>query len=264
MSDVNFNETPPPKSNLLLGIILGVCGCFGMLLIAVGILVAMLLPVIQALLPDIQTSRGTAIRMQCTNHMKQIGLAMHTYHDKYKCLPPVYTMDKDGNPLHSWRVLLLPFIEQTALYRQIHLDEPWDSEYNKQFHSQMVSAYSCPSNSGSMVGGTDYSVVVGEETPFHATGNSPKLSYIQDGTSNTICLVERKTPICWMEPTQEITFEQACQGINVSENGIGSNHSGGVNVGIFDGSIRFISDTIDLDALRAAFTRAGGESIPLD
>ena len=254
MSDVNFNEPLPPKSNLLLWILLGCGGCFVVMLIIVGILIALLLPAVQA-------AREAARRMQCVNNMKQIGLALHTYSAVYNSFPPVYTTDEDGNPLHSWRVLLLPFMEQVVLYDQIHLDEPWDSEYNIQFHSQIVSVFCCPSSSDEMIGRTDYSVVVGEETPFRATGTASKLGDITDGASNTIFLVERKKPVCWMDPTQEITFEQACQGINVSENGIGSNHTGGVNVCIFDGSVSYISDTVDLDTLRATFTRSGGESV---
>ena len=256
MSQVDFNEAPTKKSNVVLLVILGGCGCAVAFFLIIGVLIALLLPAVQA-------AREAARRMQCTNNMKMIGLALHTYIDANGCLPPAYTVDENGNPLHSWRVLMLPYMEQQYLYDQIRHDEPWDSEYNKQFHSQMMSCYRCPSATGHTLGMTCYSVIVGEETPFGDPTAKLTLGDIPDGFSNTIFLVERKTPVCWMDPTQEITFEEACKGINVSENGIGSNHTGGINACIFDGSVMFISKTIDPDALRAALTRAGGEAKPL-
>ncbi|GHT14216.1 hypothetical protein FACS1894170_11020 [Planctomycetales bacterium] len=118
----------------LIGLIVGILG----LIVMIGVQLALLLPAVSA-------ARGAAMRMQCANHEKQIMLAIHNYHDVYNGLPPLYTVDDDGKPLHSWRVLILPFIEHSDLYEKIHLDEPWDSEYNKQFHDQVISVYRCPS-----------------------------------------------------------------------------------------------------------------------
>ena len=250
----DFNEAPAQKSNVVLLIVLGGCGCAVTFFVIIGILIALLLPAVNG-------AREAARRMQCSNHMKQIGLALYNYHDAYKSLPPAYTTDEDGNPLHSWRVLILPYLEQQYLYDQIRLDEPWDSEYNSQFHTRMPGVYRCTSTATEN-GMATYSVVVGEETVFHGD-TTYTIGDIEDGNFNTIFLVERKTPVCWMDPFQEITFEEACKGVNVSEDGIGSPHPGGVNVCIFDGSVSFISDTIHPDTLRALFTRAGGESIPI-
>jgi len=83
------------------------------------------------------TSQEAARRMQCSSYSKGILLAFHNYSDTHGALPPLYTVDDEGKPLHSWRVLILPFLEQQDLYNQIRLDEPWDSEYNKQFHDRM-------------------------------------------------------------------------------------------------------------------------------
>ena len=257
MSQVDFNEAPTKKSNVALLVILGGCGCVVLLFLMGAVLSFILLPVI---LQTMGGSHEAAPRMRCANNMKYIALALHNYHDANKCLPPAYTVDEDGNPLHSWRVLFLPYVEQTALYNAIRLDEPWDSEYNSQFHSQMPSCYCCPSTDA-MAGMTTYSVIVGEETPFGDPTVNLTLGSISDGLSNTIFIVERKTPVCWMDPTQEITFEEACKGINVFGNEMGSNHTGGMNVGMFDGSVQFISETIHPGNLRAFFTRAGGESV---
>src|SRR5262249_21734482 len=70
-------------------------------------------------------------RMQSTNNLKQIALAMHSYHDTMGRFPPAIVRDKEGKPLYSWRVLLLPYLEQQNLYNQFKLDEPWDSEHNR-------------------------------------------------------------------------------------------------------------------------------------
>jgi len=250
------DEAPVKSNNTTLFVVLGIgCGCGVVMLFIIGILIALLLPAVQA-------AREAARRMQCINHEKMIGLALHNYLDQYNCFPPVMTAGEDGKPLHSWRVLMLPYIEQQGLYDQIRLDEPWDSEYNRQFHNQMPSIYACPSaKSGNRENGlTSYSVVVGMESyPLELNVGRP-LKEIRDGTSNTIAIVERKTPVCWMDPTQEITFEKACEGVNVSADGLGSNHTGGMNVAIFDGSVRFISNTVTPGDLRALFTWAGGES----
>ena len=215
------------------------------------------------LLPAIQAARDAARRIQCTNNIKQMGLAIHNYHDAQRQFPPVMTADANGKPLHSWRVLLLPYMEEYELYQQIRLDEPWDSAYNKQFHNRVPRTYQCPSAKGDMTGMTSYSVVVGKECLFNEPNAKKTFAAIVDGTSNTIAIVERKTPVCWMDPTQEITFEKACEGINVSANGLGSYHTGGMNVGIFDGSVQFVSESVSAAVLRALFTCAGGENISL-
>src|SRR5687767_15769954 len=90
------------------------------------LLAALLLPFSRGGAP-----REAARRMQCGNHLKQIAIALHNYHDVYHCLPPAYTVDAAGKPLHSWRTLILPFSEQKALYDQIDLTKPWDDPANK-------------------------------------------------------------------------------------------------------------------------------------
>ncbi len=98
-------------------------------------------PLVGMLLPAIQKVRTASKRMVSMNNMKQIALAMHNYHDVYGRLPAPAIMDKDGKPLLSWRVAILPFIEQDNLYKQFKLDEPWDSEHNKKLLVQMPGIY---------------------------------------------------------------------------------------------------------------------------
>ena len=223
-------------------------------------------------------SRDSAHKMQCANNMKQIMLALHTYHDAYKAFPAPYRVNEDGKPLHSWRVALLPFLEQTALYERMYpyMNEPWDSENNKQFHNISIPAYQCP-GAKNAPGMTNYSVVVGkvdvEEarelglrapcgTAFPEPNKWNTFAYISDGTSNTIAIVERKEPVCWMDPTQEITLEDAIKLYQTEYSPVGSTHKGGFFIGICDGSVQFwdlTNPSYTLDIWKALLTANGGE-----
>ncbi|MCL2005063.1 MAG: DUF1559 domain-containing protein [Planctomycetaceae bacterium] len=208
-----------------------------------------------------QTEADRMQRQPCVNHMQQFALAFHNYHDSNGSFPPAYTVDDDGKPLHSWRVLVLPYIGQSGLYHSIRLDEPWDSEHNKQFHDKMPATFRCPVSSiGDPNRDTVYCMVVGTETIGVPDGKEMSFHGITDGTSNTILLVERKTPVCWMEPV-DVLQAHAYLGVNQHADGLGSEHIGGVVVGFADGSVRFMREGIPLDVLKAFLTRAGGESV---
>ncbi|MDH3719020.1 MAG: DUF1559 domain-containing protein, partial [Planctomycetota bacterium] len=84
------------------------------------------------LLPVVQSCRESASRVQCMNNLKQIALALHQYHDQYGSFPPAYVAGPDGKPWHSWRVLILPFIEAEPLYAMYNFDEPWDGPNNRK------------------------------------------------------------------------------------------------------------------------------------
>ena len=95
----------------------------------------------------LQPVRDSAAQSQCTNNEKHIALAIHNYISSTRpkaMFPPAYTTSKDGKPLLSWRVLILPYLEQEALYKQFHLDEPWDSPHNRTLIARMPTVYRCP------------------------------------------------------------------------------------------------------------------------
>ncbi len=155
-----------------------VFGCLGSTLIFVALL-----------LPAVQAAREAARRSQCVNNMKQIGLAMHNYHSTYNSFPPAWTTDENGKPLLSWRVLLLPFLEEQNLYQQFKLDESWDSPHNSALMGMMPKLFECPSHPHATHDKTDYVVVVGPKTIF--PGSKPVgIQDITDGTSNTILVGE--------------------------------------------------------------------------
>jgi hypothetical protein len=197
--------------------------------------------------------------MAVENQLKLIGLAMLNYESAQRAYPPPFSADKNGKPLQSWRVLILPYMEHKDLYNKIHLDEPWDSEYNRQFHNQMPQIFSNSVYPGSdKKGETNFCMVVGPAT-FGQT-NAKKLAPrdIKDGTSRTIMLIERKTPVCWMAP-EDIEQEKAYLGINGDPAGIGGKTPGGVFATFADGFVRFIEQNTLRDKLKAFLTINGGE-----
>jgi prepilin-type processing-associated H-X9-DG protein len=224
-----------------------------MLLLCTGILIALLLPAVQS-------AREAARRSQCNNNLRQIGIAFHNYHDVYKTFPPAYIPDEDGQPMHSWRVLILPFMEQQALYEQYDFDEPWDSPHNQLITSTAIPAYKCPSAPDQSTE-TNYMVITGQGTLFEKA-EACSVADISDGTSNTILVVEvAGTGVNWAEPRDLDVSTFSPPFSPPSPDAPGSYHSGGLNVALGDGSTHFLSNSIDPATARSMATRAGGEQI---
>jgi hypothetical protein len=106
-----------------------------------------------------------APRPICKNNLRQLNMALQLYHDTYGSFPPPYVADASGRPMHSWRVLILPFIEQAPLYKQYRFDEPWDGPHNRKLHDAIVPAFSCPAHDAQMPPTeASYLAVIGPET----------------------------------------------------------------------------------------------------
>jgi hypothetical protein len=251
-------------------------GCFGVPLfvilacIAIGIYKRDLryaLPpfgiVLLTLLIQMQINpREASYRACCINQLKQIGIALHNYHDRYGSFPPAYVADADGKPMHSWRVLLLPFMEESDLFEQYRFDEPWDGPNNRKLHMP-VWCYRCPSATDNDVA-TNYVAVVGPATAWPGT-KSTKFSDFADGTSNTIMVVEiANSGIHWMEP-RDLHVVQMNTKINGKPGqGISSNHPTGACVLFADGSARFLYDNLPPETVKALLTIDGGEKVSPD
>jgi len=197
-------------------------------------------------------------RMQCRNNLKQIGLALHSYHDVYGVLPPAYIADEAGKPMHSWRVLILPYLDEAPLYKEYRFDEPWDGPHNSTLLSRCPQVYRCPSSKSGNAS-TPYLAVSGEHAAF-GLGKSVSFRDFADGLSNTILVGEADQPaVPWMQPT-DINANAA--DIPIGEpGGFNSPHVGGFHVLMGDGAVRFISQNISPDTFRALLTRDGGEIV---
>jgi hypothetical protein len=221
----------------------GVLLYFVAAILVVGVSVALLLPPLVCRDP----------RMSCMYNLKAIGLALHNYHDVFGTFPPAYTVDQDDNPLHSWRTLLLPYLEQEVLYKQIKLDEPWDSVHNRQFAEVKLPVYTCPKADG----GLSYLAVATAGSLFEGA-HASSFTDITDGTSNTIAVIEvNPRTNSWM---QSVDFDQR-ELDQVLAEGLSSLHPGGTQVLVADGSVRFIAATIAHQTFEALLTRAGDEQI---
>jgi hypothetical protein len=191
-----------------------------------------------------------------TNNLKQIGLAMHNYHDTHGTMPPAAVCDKTGKPLLSWRVLILPYIEQDDLYRQFKLDEPWDSEHNKKLLAKMPKTYAIPGKTPA--GGTDthYRVFVGNGAGFDwIKGHS--LVQFTDGTSNTLLCVTAADAVPWTKP-DELAFDPEKDMTRL----VGLVANGRLQFLMGDGSVRSTNKIPGKEVLHALITRGGGEVIP--
>jgi len=217
----------------------------------IGILVALLLPAVQA-------AREAARRNQSMNNLKQFMLALLNYEATHGHFPPHASYTNDGKPLLSWRVQILPFIEQQQLYAQFKQDEPWDSPHNKKLVSMMPQIFLTPNSLLKATDGkSNYVAPVGDGLIFDGTGQGTKLRTITDGTSNTIALVEvnDSEAVIWTKPDDwEYNPANPKQGL------------GGVRPGVFlaafcDGHVVPIADLIDDETLKALFTKAGGETV---
>jgi prepilin-type processing-associated H-X9-DG protein len=229
-----------------------VMGSLGAVVIVPAVLIALLLPAVQA-------AREAARRAMCTNNLKQIGLAMMNYESTYGCFPPAAVYDADGKPLLSWRVLLLPYMDQEVLYKRYHLNESWDSPNNKPLGETTLSVYQCPSEPELGIG-TKYQVFVDPRAMFTGKPAGVTIRQITDGTSSTFLVVEAKNPVPWSKP-EDLEIAP----LNDPTLGVGSKHPGGFNALMADGGVRFIksgsTNPISSQLLQGLATRNGAEIV---
>ena len=261
MSNVNpvpmkpYPPGPPPQSSsnstTIVVIILAIVG--GILLLIVGCIIAVVFSMSAALAPAVSNARDAAQAVQSKNNLKQIGLAVHSYHDMHRQLPRAYLSGDGGKPRLSWRVAILPFLEQAFLYNQIDTSQLWNEFPNSRFNSQPVGAYHSPLDAAAPTQ-TSYLAIAGPGAVFSIDADL-SLRNITDGSSNTICVIEvQDSGINWMEP-RDLTIDEAVAAIK-------SSPTEKVNVLLLDGSVRLIDREMPTAALRGMMTIDGREPPP--
>lgn len=192
-----------------------------------------------------------------TNNLKQIGLAMHVYADTHKHFPAAAIYDDAGRPLLSWRVAVLPQLGHEALYREFHLDEPWDSEHNARLIERMPAFYRSPGQAKLPAGRTSYVVPVGDHAIFHGREGT-RFQEITDGTSNTLLAVETDNAhaVIWTKPDDwSVADDEAA-----SE--LASPYGNRILVLLCDGAVLTLKWPLKPEVLGRLVSRNGGE--PLD
>jgi prepilin-type processing-associated H-X9-DG protein len=226
-------------------------------------------------------ARELAARARSINHLKQIALAMHSYHSTFNTFPPAVIYGPDGKPWHSWRVLILPYIESMELYKAYDFSQPWDSPKNKALIDKMPDVYRDPIHGDTKEPYTHYAALVGPKAAFRPDGaklTNPQdppplngglgITSFSDGTSNTVMIgsVEPERKIPWTKP-EDIDVGQAFKGFG-KPGGIAAPYTfhgpGGGKAAPFlfaDGSVRVIGVSIKPAVLAALMTSGSGEVI---
>jgi Protein of unknown function (DUF1559) len=202
------------------------------------------------------SARNASERAVSTNRARNLSISINNYNDTHKHFPAAASYGADGKPLLSWRVYILPFVEQDMLFQQFHLNEPWDSPHNKTLIDKMPALFQSP-RSKAGPGKTNYLVPVGNGALYASSRDEPTFKDVKDGASHTIMLVEvdDRHAVTWTKP-DDYQFDP-----KDPLKGIGGLYEGGFVTAFCDGSVQFLSKSIDPKTLAALFTRAGGEAI---
>ena len=187
-------------------------------------------------------------------------IALLTYNQTYGRFPPAFLAGKDGTRMHSWRVLILPFLEQNDLYNKYKFDEPWNGPNNIKLVEQMPQVYHCPmAPRGDNT--TSYVAVVGDETMW-APDRAVTRSDIPDGASRLELVEIANSKILWTEP-RDLSLDEAVQGVNGQDGkGIVSPHQGGANAVQANAQTFLLRNGISSDNLRAIMTMTAKDNFP--
>jgi hypothetical protein len=220
------------------------------------------------LLPAVQAARAAAGQSESFNNLRQQMIAIHNFHDTFNRMPAAYSVDDAGKPLLSWRVHILPYVEQQPLYAEFKLDEPWDSEHNKKLIAKMPKVYRAPGSKAGEgktvymgVGGTRGVIIKPTGRGFQSSpADGTSFAAITDGTSNTIALVEANdaAAVEWTKPEEWVPDAK-----EPGKNLLGLRPNGFM-AAMTDGSVRVVSRTVTAENLLRAFDRSDGNVIDLD
>ena len=212
------------------------------------------------LLPAIQQSREAARRTQSKNNLKQLGLALHNYHDNYVCFPPGTIANSTGKTFHGWQTMLLPYMDRAPLYNQINFHIPWNESTNASLSKSTIPALQNPRIDGNKASSEGYSL-----THYSANSNlmwnnsNMRIAKITDGTSNTLLGGDIGAAFPpWAAPGN---FRDPTNGLSGGSQGFGTGNGGYAQMLMGDGSIRLINSNIDPKVLRRLSLPNDGEVV---
>lgn len=222
---------------------------------------------LKAFLPIVvRRTHQTMQRRVVLDSLKRLVLAMQNYSATFRSrnverLPAVANFDKQGKPLLSWRVHVLPFVGEQTLYKEFHLDESWDSPHNKKLLNQMPDVYRGPNRKLNAEGKTIYLLPVGKHAAFKDGPEGPRFpADFLDGLANTILIVEADDAhaVPWTKP-EDLKIDP-----EHPERGLGDHYHDAFLVALADGSVRLIAKAISKATLRLAFDPADGQPMGSD
>lgn len=218
-------------------------------IVTVGLLALFLMPVTRSAGP-------AARRSQCKNNLKQIALALHDYVTDYSVLPPAYTVDANGKPLHSWRTLILPYLGAESLYDKIDLTKAWDDPANAEAYQAVAfDACRCP-EAKCPATHTTYMAIVTSNSCFRPA-EPRSLSDVTDPQSETLLVVELHSDqaVHWMAPLD--ADEKLFLGLGPNSKYA---HNGGMNAAFVDGRVLFLEASLSTDKRRALISISGNDN----
>lgn len=203
-------------------------------------------------------------RTPCLNNLRQISLAMQNYATARMRFPPAYIADETGKPIHSWRVLLLPYLDQEELYKKYSFDEPWDGPNNFKLHDEILSVYQCPKASrGGHGRNSNYMLITGKGTAFDGPSKISAKD-VDDGLSNTLMVVEvANSDTHWMDPVDLPIEEALARLTDPAQAQQCCNHPNQVNISLMDGSTHSLEVPLSTENLKALITVDGGEFVDI-
>jgi Protein of unknown function (DUF1559) len=190
----------------------------------------------------------TEARAITIRNLKFIGWAMHKFTQRNGGRLPATATRKDGKALLSWRVAILPWLEEFALYERFHLDEPWDSPHNASLLREMPRVYAPVTGKETTPYATYYQGLVGPGALFDGVEGT-KIVEVIDAENPTLMVVEAAHPVAWTKP-EDVLYSDAGP---LPE--LGGQFEDGFYVGFADGSVRFLSRAIAPERLRAFITQ---------
>ncbi len=251
MPQTPYDGPAAQKSNTLKIILIVLGVVLGLMILGCGLLAALLFPAIAA-------ARQAAHRQMASNNLKQIGLAFHNYESTYKRLPALHGINHDNEPTGSWRVVLSPYLEHSAVYQRFNFNKAWDAPENQAAGNEMPYMFRSPlADPKQPPNHTNVFTIQAPNSVLPSGAVYRRFSDVTDGLANTIVAIDLPNhSVPWTQPT-DLTISEAIQYIRSNEK------PETILLLLLDGSVIPVGDLND-DELSKLFTINDGSNVPLD